>query len=113
LIDVGESSLKAIYEFVEDPIKRVINNLQTELVDNKYVTSFVKKRLSAYNEGKKESQFWINHLKNIYLYNEPVDNIDKYENIYKSINQEIIKDMANKYLNLDEIFYTELNPKGK
>lgn len=99
-------------ELVED-IKRVINNLQTKLVDNKYVTSFVKKRLSAYNEGKKESQFWINHLKNIYLYNEPVDNIDKYENIYKSINQEIIKDMANKYLNLDEIFYTELNPKGK
>ncbi|RBQ31929.1 hypothetical protein CRU92_03950 [Arcobacter sp. FW59] len=99
-------------ELVAD-IKRIITDIQNKSVNIKYIDSFVKKRLLSFKDGKKGSRFWLNHLKNIYLYDESLDNIEKYETIYKSINPELINKMANKYLNLDEIFYTELNPKAE
>lgn len=92
-------------------IKEVINDLKTKEVEKKYLTSYRKKRLLAFEEGIKTPKFWMAQLQNHYYYKDDLSRIEKYEDLYKSITPLVIKNTANKYLNTEDILYTELNPK--
>lgn len=92
-------------------IRKEIENIKTNLVDKKYVNSFIKKRLIALEEQKKKGSFWASLLKSHYFYGDKLNKVDKYEDIYNSLSPKVIRQAANKYLNTKDIFYMELNPK--
>ncbi|WP_321311239.1 insulinase family protein [Halarcobacter sp.] len=92
-------------------IKQVISNIQKNEVEQKYIDSFVKKIMNSFDENRKTPKFWLNQLKSHYYYGDDLNKIEKYKDIYNSINPKVIKDIANKYLDTKDIFYIELNPK--
>lgn len=94
-------------------VKSVIENLKIKPIEQKYIDSFIKKREVSFYEEKKEIRFWINQLKNSYLYDESLDNIEKYIQLVNSINAKDLLETANIYLNTEDVLYTELNPKEK
>lgn len=93
-------------------IKKEIEKIKTSLVEEKYINSFIKKRLLMLEESKKKPRFWLAQLKKHYYYNQSLEIIDEYDDILKTISPIIIKETANKYLDTIHIFYTELNPKS-
>lgn len=92
-------------------IKQVISNIQKNEVEQKYIDSFVKKIMNSFDENRKTPKFWLNQLKSHYYYGDDLNKIEKYKDIYNSINPKVIKDIANKYLDTKDILYIELNPK--
>lgn len=67
--------------------------------------------MNSFDENRKTPKFWLNQLKSHYYYGDDLNKIEKYKDIYNSINPKVIKDIANKYLDTKDIFYIELNPK--
>ncbi len=93
-------------------INEAIKDIQTNLVDQKYVDTFIKKRLVNLKEAKKRGRFWISQLRTHYYHGDDLNRIDNFDKIISSIDPKTIKDTANKYLDTKNIFYTELNPKN-
>ena len=80
-------------------VKEVIEDMKTNLVEEKYINSYIKKRLIALKENKKKASFWSIQLINHYYHNDDLSKIEEYEKLYKEVNLHMIKEAANKYLN--------------
>ncbi|NQY54163.1 MAG: insulinase family protein, partial [Campylobacteraceae bacterium] len=92
-------------------IKSSIEDIKNNLVKEEYVNTFIKTRLITLDTNKNKTRFLLSELKNHYYYNDSLGKAKEYKNILEELNNKDIKKSANKYLNTNNIIYTQLNPK--
>ena len=98
---------KELTKYVRDVVKEV----QTTLVEQKYLTALIKKNVSTFEKNIPTDRFWQKKLKEYSFYGDSLDEVNDYINIYHSLTPAITKEMANKYLQETNFIYSELNPK--
>lgn len=93
-------------------VNQAIKDIKTNTVEQKYVDSYIKKRVLGLEQAKKTGKFWASQIRSHYYYGDDLSKVDNYENLYQSITPIIIKETANKYLDTINVTYTQLNPKS-
>ena len=93
-------------------VKKVVDEIQKEEVEKKYINSFIKKRVIAYNENIKTASYWENILKRHAFYNDNISDVNKYIDLYENLTPKDVKNSALKYLTTEDILFTVLNPKS-
>ena len=91
-------------------VKKTIDSLKKQVVDQKYVSAIKKKKLLAFEQSIKTPAFWKDRLIRYVKFGDKMDEINKYKKLYKSITPEIIKNEAQKYLLDENLIYSELSP---
>lgn len=91
-------------------VKSTIDEIINKNVDEKYITTSIKKNLVYIDEKSKENAFWATILEKAFKYNEPILNANEYKDMYKQISADTLKQSAKSYLDTKDIIYSELNP---
>jgi zinc protease len=80
--------------------------------DQKTLGKVQEQLIVQHDKSVQNNSYWLNQIKGSYIYGESRDEyITDYNTLVKNVTPEMIKNLANKYINLDNYVSVKLRPE--
>ena len=98
---------------IENAALEILKKYINEGPDAETLAKVQEQQIINRQNSKQNNGFWMGQIMGSYRFNESRDDIDKYDQLVKSVSVKDIKKMAKKYLNLKNYVVVTLKPEAK
>ena len=99
-------------EKIEKDCIKILKQYMKKGCDEKTLGKVQEQMIVQHDKGVQNNSYWLGQIKGSYIYGESRDEyITDYNTLVKNVTPEMIKNLANKYINLDNYVSVKLRPE--
>ncbi len=99
-------------EKIEKDCIKILKQYMKKGCDQKTLGKVQEQLIVQHDKSVQNNSYWLNQIKGSYIYGESRDEyITDYNTLVKNVTPEMIKNLANKYINLDNYVSVKLRPE--